>query len=205
MTNRPTWTEFSTYSPDECWPWQGKISADGYGKKAWKMAHTLSYTAHVGPVPKGLQLDHLCHTRDLTCLGGVTCLHRRCVNPTHLEPVTHAENVRRGRRNGKPVGHLSTHCRNGHPFDEANTYTSPKSPTVRICRTCFRVNNLKWRAKRPVTVVKNHPALGAYWNPKKGKWRVRLTIAGKGRSFGYFATQDEALSRVQEIRSGAHS
>lgn len=72
-----------------------------------RRAHRVSYEIHVGPIPPGLQLDHLCHTRDLGCAGGRGCMHRRCVHPYHLEPVTNRENAARGvigRRMPAPAG-----------------------------------------------------------------------------------------------------
>lgn len=73
-----------------CWIWQRRIGTHGYGaltgrdngKPVVRLAHRVSYEAHVGPIPDGLQIDHLC---------AVTA----CVNPAHLEPVTAAENIRR--------------------------------------------------------------------------------------------------------------
>lgn len=82
---------------DGCWIWQGPDNGQGYGtlrlpgvrKKSY--AHRVSYEMLVGPIPEGLYLDHLCRNPP-------------CVNPDHLEPVTHAENVRRG----LAVGHTNT-------------------------------------------------------------------------------------------------
>lgn len=70
-----------------CWLWTGALNWDGYGcfnagPEISSSAHRFAYRLLVGPVPDGLELDHLCRTRN-------------CVNPDHLEPVTHAENVRR--------------------------------------------------------------------------------------------------------------
>lgn len=69
-----------------CWVWQLHISNAGYGTEGvgCRLAHRVSYETHVGPIPEGMVLDHLC------------CI-RECVNPDHLEPVTQAENVRRSR------------------------------------------------------------------------------------------------------------
>jgi hypothetical protein len=124
----------------DCWLWRGHITRWGYG--AWQNGgsrrvhtHRWSYEHFVGQIPAGLELDHICHTMDLSCRGGPTCQHRRCCNPAHLEPVTHAENMRRGRP--KP---LKTHCKRGHEFSVANTYvtTARQGWTVRQCRTCKR-------------------------------------------------------------------
>jgi hypothetical protein len=73
-----------------CWRWQMKVGKNGYGfigvvgETGQKMllAHRVAYEQLVGPIPAGLQIDHLCRVRD-------------CVNPAHLEPVTGAENLRR--------------------------------------------------------------------------------------------------------------
>lgn len=68
-----------------CWNWVGGQSSDGYG--VWSLrgavtrrAHRIMYERHKGPIPQGLQLDHLCR-------------NRLCVNPDHLEPVTNRENI----------------------------------------------------------------------------------------------------------------
>ena len=70
-----------------CWLWIGACERDGYAKivvnKKRRSAHRYAYELFIGPIPHGLQLDHLCRVR---------C----CVNPAHLEPVTGSENVMRG-------------------------------------------------------------------------------------------------------------
>ena len=84
-----------------CWEWTGTRNRNGYGKfwdgskKAW--VHRWAFEALIGPIPDGLECDHLCHN-GAGCLGGPSCPHRTCVNPAHIEPVTHAVNDQRGVR-----------------------------------------------------------------------------------------------------------
>lgn len=75
------------YVVDEsgCWIWQRATNASGYGITSRGLAHRSYYEDSVGPIPEGMQLDHLCSVR-------------RCVNPAHLEPVSNAENSRRGKK-----------------------------------------------------------------------------------------------------------
>lgn len=122
-----------------CWHWTRHVMDNGYGRIVVNdrslLAHRWSYELHVGPIPKGMTLDHTCHTADSGCAGGPTCRHRRCVNPAHLEPVTGRENTLRGTG---PTAHnaAKTHCDRGHAFTEENTYTDPSGR--RECRTCRR-------------------------------------------------------------------
>ena len=75
----------------ECWEWTGAVDADGYGRISVKgpkghrmaLAHRVAFELTRGPMRRGLQADHLCR-------------NRHCVNPIHIEPVTSAENTRRG-------------------------------------------------------------------------------------------------------------
>lgn len=145
---------------DACWFWTASVDGGGYGefvpvrneKKA--KAHRFAYELLVGPIPDGLELDHLCHTEDLTChpIRQEPCRHRACCNPWHMEPVTHAENLRRGRSDPNRLGRVEaakTHCKWGHPFDEANTYITPRG--YRNCRACMRRSDERRRERRGST------------------------------------------------------
>jgi hypothetical protein len=113
-----------------CWNWTGSIN-QGYGRIRTQgktvNAYRLIYEMQKGTVPEGLELDHLCR-------------NRACVNPDHLEPVTHAENMRRA---GRRV--LTGACHRGHEMTPENTYVSPKGR--RNCNECRRINERRRAAK----------------------------------------------------------
>lgn len=86
--------------PHLCRPWRGSKGAKGYGEfsvRGTHQAHRVVFEALCGPITEET-LDHLCHTRSLTCPGGLNCPHRICTNTLHLEPVSIAENARREHR-----------------------------------------------------------------------------------------------------------
>ena len=124
--------------PSGCWHWTGPINREGYGRCVRggreTLAHRASYAAARGPVPAGLHLDHLCHSQSDCRRLRRECLHRRCVNPSHLEPVTPRENLMRSWA-PSALNARKTHCLKGHPFDEGNVYASTGA---RQCRYCAR-------------------------------------------------------------------
>jgi hypothetical protein len=111
----------------DCWIWQGAKAGIGYARcrvgDKYFYVHRLMYELLIGPIPKGLTLDHLCRRRD-------------CVNPFHCEPVTMRENVLRG--NGPAaVNARKTHCVRGHSLSGSNLYIF-KPTGARSCKACDR-------------------------------------------------------------------
>lgn len=118
-----------TVDEDGCWRWTGETTTDGYGRLyagdgPRPMAHRFVYEALIGPIPSGLELDHLCRVRN-------------CVNPLHLEPVTQRENTLRSLAPAA-FNAVKTACKWGHPFTPENTYVYPKPSgrSRRKCKTC---------------------------------------------------------------------
>lgn len=118
-----------------CWVWTGAISSEGYGRCGSAYAHRWSYEVFVGPIPEGLQIDHLCRVR-------------KCVNPAHLEPVTQRENLLRGDGAGARFARR-THCSRGHALTPENTYAEKASPGARMCLACKRLGRKRsYEAKK---------------------------------------------------------
>jgi hypothetical protein len=126
----------TSINADGCWTLAGR-SYNGYrhvkidGKSA--IAHRAVYTLIVGPIPDGLQLDHLCR-------------NRACVNPAHLEPVTARQNTLRSAA-PSAVNAAKTECIKGHPFDDANTILR-RGGQARACRECCLAAKRRWRQRQ---------------------------------------------------------
>ena len=115
-----------------CWTWTGARAGGnggrvnggrvygvvwpGPGGKRADYAHRVSYRLAYGLIPPGREVHH-------------RCVNPLCVNPAHLEALTHGENVAAGGNAAK------THCPAGHPYDQANTYWHRGN---RLCRACKR-------------------------------------------------------------------
>lgn len=118
--------------PNGCWRWTGSISK-GYGRywdseiRRKVQAHVFAYETLIGRIPEGKEPDHLCRNPD-------------CVNPEHLEPVTHQVNLQRGINN--TFAKSKTHCPKGHPYDDDNTYIN--SFGRRSCKVCRKERSRIW-------------------------------------------------------------
>lgn len=108
-----------------CWVWTAYTEPRGYGRfgigRKVVRAYRYSYQVYRGPIPEGLEPDHLCQNKP-------------CVNPWHLELVTHKENLRRGPLSTNQNVN-KTHCKRGHEFTEKNTRIYQGK---RNCRSCDR-------------------------------------------------------------------
>jgi len=126
-------------APSGCWVWTAKANRTGYGcmtiggrlfathRVAWMLAHGE-------PVPEGLHIDHRCR-------------NKRCANPEHLEAVLPVTNMERVDGHRMVRRREATHCVNGHPFNEENTYQPPGEPGIRRCRACARKRLREFHAK----------------------------------------------------------
>ena len=111
-----------------CWLWTGQIETEGYGRLHWPLddpnkkilAHRFSYVLYRGVIPVHVEPDHICRNRS-------------CVNPSHLELVTHQTNTRRG-VGPTALNALKTHCLKGHKLCGSNLV--PWVNSGRECRTC---------------------------------------------------------------------
>lgn len=130
------WSKVDLKGPRDCWLWLGCKDQHGYGQFSLQgrkpRAHRVAYEFAIGPIPDGLVTDHLCRNAS-------------CVNPLHVEPVTHGENIRRS-----PIhnNRIKTHCKRGHLLLGENLLK--REDGGRGCKTCKRDATRKTRDSRRV-------------------------------------------------------
>lgn len=126
---------------ETCWVWTGAKSNTGYGSFFLRKvngvtrnthAHRWAYQALVGPIPDGMQIDHLCR-------------NRACVRPDHLEAVTPRVNMLRGIAPAAVV-QRTNRCLRDHEYTPENTYWRPDGTNKRQCRQCIKIRTLKRRS-----------------------------------------------------------
>lgn len=123
------------HKTEGCWLWTGALGSGGYAvfsisHRNQVYAHRYSYEQALGPIPTDRPyLDHVFEWG---------CLNRHCVRPSHLEPVTQAENNRR-------AAARKTHCPQGHEYTDETTYRTREG--WRMCRICMKAHAKKRNAK----------------------------------------------------------
>jgi hypothetical protein len=125
-----------------CWLWTGYLDPDGYGMFPLEhrrpvLVHRYAFTLLMGPIPDGLTLDHVRANGCIStaCVKAIADEH----GPAHLEAVTNHENLLRG--NGfVGINARKTHCKRGHPFDDANTHVNRAGS--RECLACRRLRRI---------------------------------------------------------------
>lgn len=140
VANSPAnfWQRVDQPALDACWRWRGSHDLNGYGRLRWhgrdQQAHRIAYQLAVGPIPDGLELDHV---------RARGCVHRDCCNPAHLEAVTHRENIM---RSDAPlaINARKTQCSRGHELAGVNLYV--RSNGYRQCRACASLRARERRA-----------------------------------------------------------
>jgi len=147
-----------------CWIWEAGCNLGGYGiffkDGRTGLAHRLSYEHFVGKIPDGLSLDHKCR-------------NTFCVNPEHLEPVTHLENVQRGMAaivSGARMRAIS-HCPSGHPYIEENIYYRKNG--YRDCKICAQERSkLRQRIVRNTRSDEEKIRMRDYWRDYRRRRRA---------------------------------
>ena len=136
-----------------CWNWTGCIGGEGYGHITATTgktitAHRFAYQSLRGQITHGMEPDHLCR-------------NRKCVNPAHMEIVTHRENCLRGAGVGAK-NLIKTHCPEGHPLSGDNLRIVKRAKgTYRACLICSRRYSRNW-------VRKHRSQMNAY----RREWRL---------------------------------
>lgn len=192
-----------------CVLWIGSLDRKGYGRvsqeQGVRYAHRAAYEVAVGPIPPGLQIDHLC------------CV-RCCINPRHLEAVTGREN---NLRSNSPTARRArqTECKYGHPFDGANTLLSG---THRSCRTCYAARLERMRERRatgyphgyavgsgrlgiPIQEYAAHKSAGEDWCYGHRRWEAagQILRSKNGKPLGRCAEMHREEVRRYRQRAGA--
>jgi hypothetical protein len=140
---RKFWSLVVLPKGDGCWGWSGAVGKNGYatfvvdGESV--LAHRFAYVMTFGDIPDELEIDHLCRNRG-------------CARPSHLEAVTHRENLRRSPIQLSTINSAKTHCCHGHEFSRSNTRIDRKG--YRLCRTCGRLHSQLAYLKRKQSALR---------------------------------------------------
>lgn len=124
--------------PNGCWEWTSSTNEAGYATFYVEGRSHRAFRWIIGqvgdPIDDDLEPDHVCHSRDNTCISGASCRHRRCVNPQHGDVVTHAENSRR-------AAYRFPTCSSGHLLPVVESGRRP-------CRPCANRRSREYKARQ---------------------------------------------------------
>lgn len=124
-----------------CHIWTASTFCSGYGqfypqKGKKRLAHRVAYELAFGPIPEGM---FVCHTCDVPV----------CVNPSHFFLGSALENNRDRDEKGRHAADKQTHCKNGHRFDELNSYVQART-NYRVCKTCKNDSQKRIRSAKRI-------------------------------------------------------
>lgn len=176
-----------------CWLWTGAWSKPRRGANHGQFwyegrllrPHRVLYEAVRGPISPGLHLDHLCRTPP-------------CVRPSHLEPVTNAENIARGNRDRGAFPHTKIRpeslpavyelCSLGHTPREIAAVFSVHPATISVLLR-------RWRG--PAPRGKHSSRFRGVYLSRQGRWRAQIVVHRKAIYIGTFTTEEEAARAVE--------
>lgn len=168
-----------------CWTWTGALNSRGYGcvgvNQKSQLTHRVSYELHIGPIPDGLQIDHLCR-------------NTRCCNPHHLEAVTGLVNIRRA------FAATKDRCKHSHPLAGPNLRIKSKGAAgkQRQCRVCEMDMSIS-RSRSEASGQRKPSASKTVRREQKRAW---LLAAGEAALAGLPIPAESAASRFEiELRA----
>ena len=168
------WSKVEITGLYSCWEWQARRNK-GYGQFRLngraQRAHRVAYELIKGPIPDGLEIDHLCR-------------NRRCVNPFHLEAVTHIENLRRGMGTSGILYSPQSHCKRGHArtLDNLDINSNCKICMIELRKQYRNKHKEKVKASQRRWATNNKEKLNSYAREYYMKNREKIRIQRRSES-----------------------
>lgn len=149
----------------DCWLWTASKTKNGYPRfhlnGKWAAAHRIMYQWTFGQIPPDKECDHICDLR------GAPEPNRHCVNPDHIQIVTHRENTLRG-KTIPALNITKTHCPQGHEYTEENTWVGKR--VSRTCKLCSNSRTLAYyHRNRDKELLKRRQ----YWEKNKDRYNAQ--------------------------------